>query len=296
MKKSEKNPIFTLIVFVFSFWLLLHWIHPKHQKISDHETISMKELLAAAIDIAEEGGRELVRIKKSGRLKTSEKTGKNDLVTAGDHASHDIMYYGLKGAFPGLAVISEEEDAPQNPSGSVFLPKLTNKKLERILVSDELLPIEDLTVWIDPLDATKEYTEGLTEYVTTMVGFAVDGEAVGGVVHFPFTGETVWGWKEHGNNILDQSENAPRNSVLVSRSHTGQAEEQSKKHLGPNAKIIKAGGAGYKAISIFHGRGEGYFHSGKIKKWDICAIEGIIKSTCYGKFTNLKGQTIDYRF
>ena len=60
-----------------------------------------QELLAAAIDIAEEGGRELVRIQMSGRLKTSEKTGKNDLVTAGDHASHDIMYYGLKGAFPG---------------------------------------------------------------------------------------------------------------------------------------------------------------------------------------------------
>ena len=100
------------------------------------------------------------------------------------------------------------------------------------MVSDELLPIEDLTVWIDPLDATKEYTEGLTEYVTTMVGFAVDGEAVGGVVHFPFTGETVWGWQEHGNNILDQSENAPRNSVLVSRSHTGEAEEQSKKENG----------------------------------------------------------------
>ena len=62
----------------------------------------MKELLSAAIDVAEEGGRELVKIQKSGRLKTAEKSGgKNDLVTAGDHASHEIMFYGLKGAFPG---------------------------------------------------------------------------------------------------------------------------------------------------------------------------------------------------
>ena len=45
-----------------------------------------------------------------------------------------------------------------------------NSLLHRILVSDELIPAESITVWIDPLDATKEYTEGLKQYVTTMVG------------------------------------------------------------------------------------------------------------------------------
>jgi len=45
--------------------------------------------------------------------------------------------------------------------------------LNRILVSDELIPAETITVWIDPLDATKEYTEGLKQYVTTMVGIGM---------------------------------------------------------------------------------------------------------------------------
>ena len=61
-----------------------------------------------------------------------------------------------------------------------------------------------------------------------MVGIAVDGEAVAGVIHYPFEGETIWGWVEHGNNILDQSEKSPLNSIIMSRSHTGKAEDQTK--------------------------------------------------------------------
>ena len=122
----------------------------------------MKELLAASIYLAEAGGIELVKIHSKGAaaMKTAEKTGKSDLVTAGDHASHDIMYHGMKNAFPQLMVISEEGQDQRDPPSSIGNVKLVNSRLNRILVSDELIPIEDITIWIDPLDATKEYTEG----------------------------------------------------------------------------------------------------------------------------------------
>ena len=122
----------------------------------------MRELLAVSISLAEAGGVELCRVRNSGSMNTKEKTGKNDLVTAGDHASHDVMYHGMKATFPKLNVISEEGDDVKS-SQMVKLPEfsLVNKKLNRILVSDELIPIEDITIWIDPLDATKEYTEGI---------------------------------------------------------------------------------------------------------------------------------------
>lgn len=47
-------------------------------------------------------------------------------------------------------------------------------------------PAEDIVVWVDPLDGTSEYTQGLLDHVTVLIGLAVNGKAVGGVIHQPY--------------------------------------------------------------------------------------------------------------
>ena len=68
---------------------------------------------------------------------------------------------------------------------------------------------------MDPLDGTAEYAQGFVEHVTVLIGIAVDGNAVAGVVHQPFFklsdgsganqeehGRTVWGIVGLGRNQL----------------------------------------------------------------------------------------------
>ena len=78
-------------------------------------------------------------------------------------------------------------------------------------------------------------------------------------------------------------------------SYSGTSEKVLKEAMGEKVHITKAGGAGYKIVELFNGGAESYFHDNKIKKWDICAGEAILRSTCYGKFTDMSGQRIDYR-
>ena len=45
---------------------------------------------------------------------------------------------------------------------------------------------EDVIVWVDPLDGTSEFAQGLLDHVTILIGLSVKGRAVGGVIHQPF--------------------------------------------------------------------------------------------------------------
>ena len=150
--------------------------------------------------------------------------------------SHIAMFYGIRKAFPDINVISEEHGEKTVDLNSV--PKLgtSNPEVRRtprnILSSstehkskksslfqvDSLdgynVPADEVAVWIDPLDATQEYTENLREYVTTMVCIAVKGRPTIGVIHKPFTKTTAWGWVGEGVSKTVQVGNKKWNGFL----------------------------------------------------------------------------------
>ena len=61
--------------------------------------------------------------------------------------------------YPSLQIISEEHDTLAEEVISKVMPAFKrDKEIERLVPSDEIVPLRDVRVWIDPLDATKEYT------------------------------------------------------------------------------------------------------------------------------------------
>lgn len=211
------------------------------------------------------------------------------------------MRLGLKRLFPKLRIFSEEDGGDQKcPEHKHFDldPTVLHESLDRHLPDDELIDAEDVTVWIDPLDATQEYTEQLFQYVTTMVCVAVKGRPVIGVIHSPFSKATTWSWLDRATsedlqNVAEKRKGGKGLSLIVSRSHAGDVKEFARATFGAEVTVIPAAGAGYKVLQVAHGNATAYIHTTAIKKWDVCAGNAILDNL-KGKMTDLDDADLDY--
>lgn len=84
-------------------------------------------------------------------------------VTNADFRSHCVMQQGLQRLFPKLTIISEE-DSESIKCSDRSLFDLDPTVLHAANLPDEDVHVKDITVWIDPLDATQEYTGWLSYF------------------------------------------------------------------------------------------------------------------------------------
>ncbi|KAM8838520.1 inositol monophosphatase 3 [Synchiropus picturatus] len=268
-------------------------------------SVNLRELLAVSVEAAVLGGREVKKVREENVLmeksKGKTKEGASELLTLGDLRSHRRMFNLLRNTFPDVLVHSEEHDNTVDKDAT-WSRDIPADILDKVNGRKEV-PAESITVWIDPLDATQEYTENLVKYVTTMVCVAVEGKPVIGVIHQPFTGFTAWALVDGGTNMGRRSTyniNPPK--VIVSRSHSGKVKGYVQDAFGNSTTIIPAGGAGYKVLSLLEmpasksdtiDQADLYIHVTFIKKWDICAGAAILNALG-GRMTTLKGEDIDY--
>lgn len=264
--------------------------------------VNLRRLLLVSIEAAEKGGWEVIKVINQANLKEESKgetkEGVKVPVTNADYKSHCVMYYGIKNTFPSVKVISEEK---KGENECQHLPPMEIEQLEKTTGIENLADFEanseHVTVWIDPLDATKEYTEGLYQYVTTMVCVAYQGRPIIGVIHKPFGPEpkTTWAWIHFGmsKHLNHNKPKSDKKVVMISKSHPGKVKALVQDVFGEDTGIIPAGGAGYKALEVATGNATAYLHNTEISKWDVCAGDVII-SSLEGSFLTLDGNNLDY--
>ncbi|XP_026470817.1 putative inositol monophosphatase 3 [Ctenocephalides felis] len=296
-----------LVIFVVAVMLFYYAKLPSDGDNEKSNLTNIRQLIIGSVEAAVNGGKEVVLISKTKNLdlKSKGKTrkGAKDLVTNADLRSHCVMYYGLNKMYPNIKIISEEKISEAE------CPVMKPLELDSALLDtdvhkllDENVNTEDITVWIDPLDATKEFTKNLYQYVTTMVCVAVRGKPVVGIIHFPFKQKTYWAWIGHAASdsllqiknklVTEKTENADP-TFIVSRSHAGGVRNITKTAFGARTKVIPASGAGYKAMQIAQGNATVYIHTTVIKKWKICAANAIL-NYLDGDMTTVVGDKIDY--
>lgn len=158
---------------------------------------------------------------------------------AGDEAANVMLCRELRAARVDDALLSEEEkDNPARCGQS--------------------------RVWIvDPLDGTREYGEGRTDWAVH-VALAVDGVATVGAVALPGLGLTL----TSGAPTALAPVNAPL-KMLVSRTRPAAEAVFVAEKLG--AELLAMGSAGAKAMAVVRGEADIYLHTGGQYEWDNCA-------------------------
>lgn len=267
--------------------------------------VVLMRLVATAYAVAEKAGSVVRKVLYSGELGIIEKTGANDLQTLADRLVQKSIFASLSKRFPKVTIIGEE-DLPAEPVEDDLIETGQNCEIIQKPCPDQYtnLKEEELVVWVDPLDGTKEYTEGLLDHVTVLIGIAYEGTAIAGVINQPFynyqmgdgaaLGRTLWGVLGLGAFGF-QLQEVPdgKRIITTTRSHGNKLVTCAVQAMDPH-DVIKVGGAGNKIIQLVEGKASAYvFASPGCKKWDTCAPEAILHAVG-GKLTDMHGNAYRY--
>ncbi|XP_017484896.1 PREDICTED: 3'(2'),5'-bisphosphate nucleotidase 1-like [Rhagoletis zephyria] len=265
-------------------------------------TPQVMRIMALSINTAARAGSIIREVMQRGNLGIVEKEGKDDLQTEADRSAQQCIIASLSRKFPNVKVIGEEGDSNLDVKDEWLISEeneefLTHKCPEDLREVKE----EDFVVWVDPLDGTSEYTQGLLDHVTVLIGVAIKDRAVGGVIYQPYykqtngsLGRTIWGLKGLGTGGIEPK-TAPKGQMIITttRSHLTPLVQQALDALSPT-EVIKVGGAGFKVLQLLEGKAHAYvFASPGCKRWDTCAPEAVLEAWG-GTLTDLAGIHYSY--
>ncbi|VDO08650.1 unnamed protein product [Rodentolepis nana] len=278
--------------------------------------------MASSVSIANFAGSIIRKVLSSGELGIIDK-GVNDLQTQADRSAQHCIVSSLSKNFPEICIIGEEElgDTEQPHSriiddfDSVVLSKTCPENLRSV-------GLKDVVVWVDPLDGTSEFTSGVLEHVTILIGVAVHGRAVGGVVCQPFympdfrnflesdddqdrrpsvqetTQRLIWGLEGLGvfglsgepisqapifNELGMKSEDKDTNRIVCTRSRSTPVTAAAINACFPSRMLMLLEGVAHAYIYASLG----------CKRWDTCAVEALINAVG-GKLTGIDGREYSY--
>lgn len=186
-----------------------------------------------AAHLAADAGRILLEVRESGRHH-----GK-DLGRAGDEEANAVLVAALRELRPDDGLLSEEEKDNHDRLGK-----------DRVWI-------------VDPVDGTREYGEGRTDWAVH-VALAIGGRAEIGAVALPGLGLVL-----RSDEPMTLPAGDPRPRMVVSRTRPAREALAVAEALG--GELLPMGSAGAKAMAVVRGEAEIYLHTGGQYEWDSCA-------------------------
>ncbi len=231
--------------------------------------------LDVAIRLARQAGDLIMGFYQTG-LAVDHKEG-DEPVTAADRVADDLIAAGLRDAFSGDGLLTEES-------------------------ADDFLRLEKERVWIvDPLDGTTEFITETGEFAV-QIALTLRGQPVLGVVYQPVERRLFYAVQGCGAYQVYDGSTArlhvsakpdPGEMCLVaSRAHYSAFIEAARRALGIR-QVSRMGSIGLKVGLLVQGACDLYLATNVAKEWDICAPHALILEAG-GVLTNLCGEPLTY--
>jgi 3'(2'), 5'-bisphosphate nucleotidase len=198
-------------------------------------------------------------------------------VTEADHKAEALILEALRGRFPDVPIISEEDAA-------------------QFGTPDEIGPRFFL---VDPLDGTKAFVRG-DPHFTVNIGLIQDGKPVAGAVAAPPTGEV---WFTAGSGAMKRVEGGATHPVHARAWPAGEAvalvshtmKEETLRDLAAKYGFDKREpmDSSIKLCRIAEGAADIYPRHGPTMEWDIAAGHAVL-AAAGGHLTTPEGEPFVY--
>ena len=237
--------------------------------MSEHQ-----QLIDALADAAREAGEAILHIVRRGF--EVERKRDTSPVTEADRAAELIILAALARAAPGVPVIAEEE------------------------VAAGRIPAHDDTYFlVDPLDGTKEFVRGGSDY-TVNIGLIVGGVPKLGVVFAPATGRLHGGlvgagaWLDEGTgrSPIQTRPRADQVAAVASRSHLTQSTIDYLEAAVGTCGYLSVGSS-LKFGVVAEGQADIYPRLSPTSEWDTAAGHAILLAAG-GRVDGPNGEPLSY--
>ncbi|RII83446.1 3'(2'),5'-bisphosphate nucleotidase CysQ [Neopusillimonas maritima] len=262
------------------------------------------ELAPLLEKIAYDAGKQILRVYAQANINADSKADKSP-VTAADLLAHESIVRGLNATFPGVPVVSEEDEASlawRLPTGCYWL--------------------------VDPLDGTKEFLNRNGDF-TVNIALIENGQTTFGMVYAPAHDTFYWGGARLGAAMREKGvvtvllglrsedeedegsypsgESADANEsrslneggaahlgrlrVVASKSHLNEETQTFIQQLG-DAELVQAGSS-LKFCTIVRGQADLYPRLGPTCEWDTAAAHAVLEGAG-GVVLDIHGQPLHY--
>jgi len=162
------------------------------------------------------------------------------------------------------------------------LVEQTRDKIQQLAKRIDSSAYKALTVFVDPIDGTREFATGKGQYCSVLIGYNDQvGKPVAGLMYRPLTEPASWAAgaksENYADGVLDRPATPNKKGILISDGKTSEFLGKTIEELG--YEKVPSYASGNRALMLIEGKAGAYIRdTGGFAKWDCSGPQAVLEA------------------